>query len=368
MLRVGPQRAVFGDLRSGIPTRAADPRDLFWMRQGNRFELAVEMDVPHHLASARWCRYEVAVGFSEEGEPVSILAENLWLANRKIEDSSPEQRRIFPFPPTPPESILQTGKGPWKKIIAKTHTGNDYFRSETSDWNNQFRLGPTKSALANLPEDESRFPVSIWVKRTLMEGIQFIRLNSEAMRVPSPPGLPNSFLPDGSNLAWVVAGLATEHKEAWLKHVRTSFEDIRDIHVHDRPEDRHRYLEIEYTSGLRAPSWVVSDGTLRLLALTLLAYLPELSGLVLIEEPENGIHPRAVETTFASLSSVYGAQVLCATHSPVILSMAEPDAVLCFAKAEGGATDVVLGTEHPNLSSWKGDVDLGTLLAAGVLG
>jgi predicted ATPase len=116
------------------------------------------------------------------------------------------------------------------------------------------------------------------------------------------------------------------------------------------------------------PSWLISDGTLRLLALTLLAYLPDTSGVFLIEEPENGIHPRAVETVFQSLSSVYDAQVLLATHSPVVLSVAKPEQVLCFARTPDGATDIVRGSEHPRLREWRGETDLGTLFASGVLG
>jgi predicted ATPase len=91
-------------------------------------------------------------------------------------------------------------------------------------------------------------------------------------------------------------------------------------------------------------------------------------GIYLIEEPENGIHPRAVEVMFQSLSSVYGAQILCATHSPVVLSMAKPEQVLCFARDKTGATDIVRGTDHPRLKDWKGEVDLGTLFAGGVMG
>ena len=110
-----------------------------------------------------------------------------------------------------------------------------------------------------------------------------------------------------------------------------------------------------------------SDGTLRLLALTLPAYLPGLSGLFLIEEPENGIHPRAVETMYQSLSHVYEAQVLLATHSPVILGAVEPDQVLCFAKDESGATDIVRGDQHPALLDWQRDKP-GNSLCSGRLG
>jgi predicted ATPase len=104
------------------------------------------------------------------------------------------------------------------------------------------------------------------------------------------------------------------------------------------------------------------------MALTLPAYLPGFQGVFLVEEPENGIHPRAVETLFQSLSSVYDAQVLLASHSPVILSIAEPEQVLCFKKTEDGATDIVAGSEHPALRTWQGETSLGVLFAAGVLG
>ncbi|MCX7001966.1 MAG: ATP-binding protein, partial [bacterium] len=124
---------------------------------------------------------------------------------------------------------------------------------------------------------------------------------------------------------------------------------------------------IKYKDGLEVPSWMASDGTLRLLALTIPAYVPDFSGICLIEEPENGIHPQAVETVFRSLSSVYGAQILLATHSPVILSVAEVDKVLCFKKTPSGATDIVKGSEHPALRDWRGGVNLGTLFAGGVL-
>jgi predicted ATPase len=125
---------------------------------------------------------------------------------------------------------------------------------------------------------------------------------------------------------------------------------------------------VQYRGGLEVPSWMVSDGTLRLLALTLPAYLPEFEGIYLVEEPENGIHPRAVEAVYQSLHSVYGAQMLLATHSPVILSIADASEVLCFGKTESGATDIVRGIDHPELAEWRGETNLGVLFASGVLG
>ena len=153
-----------------------------------------------------------------------------------------------------------------------------------------------------------------------------------------------------------------------MKHVREALPDIIGITTREREEDRHRYLVLEHSNGQETPSWLVSDGTLRLLALTLLAYLPDLAGIYLIEEPENGLHPLAVETVLQSLSSVYDAQVLLTTHSPLVARLAKPDELLCLARDEVAGTDMVKGSEHPRLRDWQGSADLGTLLASGVLG
>ena len=254
----------------------------------------------------------------------------------------------------------------------KVAGGNDNFYDETGKgWDHSFKLGPRKSALGNLPEDESKFPASTWLKRLLLEGVQQFILNSLLIRKASPPGQTRGFKPDGSNLPWVIRNLqkkSPDRFQDWIAHLRTALPDIENIRTIERPDDKHRYLVICYRGGLQIPSWVASDGTLRLLALTLPAYLPDFHGVYLVEEPENGIHPTAVQTMFQSLSSVYDAQMLLATHSPVILSLADPKSVLCFAKTKDGATDIVSGNEHPALKEWKGETNLGVLFAAGVLG
>ena len=84
-----------------------------------------------------------------------------------------------------------------------------------------------------------------------------------------------------------------------------------------------------------------------------------------VEEPENGVHPAALETIYQSLSSVYNAQVLVAT-SPVLLSMAKPEQILCFSKTPEG-TAIIRGDEHPALRDWHGEASLGTMLASGSL-
>jgi predicted ATPase len=379
ILRGGLEVAVQGDPRLGIPLRAPDAKQLTWMRQGGRFELAIELSIPPERRArlknggADLCRYEMAIDVSGQ---LRIAAETLWLKPIDAPVVPPVQRSMFPEPPAPPATIVHPPRKHtpprWKKVVSRGDEAERVmFLSETSGWNNPFRLGTDKAALGSLPEDDERFPVATWFRKVLGEGVQRLVLSGEHMRRPSPPGRSRTYLPDGSNLPHVVHALETDapdrHRE-WVQHVREALPDVEGITTREREEDRHRYLVLRYRSGLEAPSWLVSDGTLRLLALTLLAYIPDLTGVYLIEEPENGIHPRAVETVFQSLSSVYGAQVLLASHSPVVASMGDLEDILCFARTKEGATDVVPGREHPQLREWRGSLDLGTLLAAGVLG
>lgn len=377
--------AFLGDLVSkGIETavreRTANFQDLTWRREGGSFELAIEARFPEalrrrlHSPELDTIRYEVALELDEESQEIQFKAETAIL---KTAHNATSAQFVFPHLGAVPTSILVGTRGHGTRaVVNKVSGGNDNFYSETysekgKGWVPAFKLGPRRCALANLPEDESKFPVATWLKSLLSEGIQQLILNSLLIRQASPPGQGRTFRPDGSNLPWVLAELErTEPKriDEWVAHLQTALPDLEGIRTVERPDDRHRYVLLRYRGGVEVPSWLASDGTLRLLALTLPAYLPDLSGVYLIEEPENGIHPRAVETMFQSLSSVYEAQILLASHSPVILSLVEPEQLLCFAKTEEGATDIVLGSDHPALAEWRGETNLGVLFASGVLG
>ncbi len=371
---------VSDGVEKAINERTRNFSDLLWSGEGNFFELAVEASIPEgkkELLKRRFdtIRYEIRIGYHHDTKQVGILEERALL--KEWRDEEPKQRPRFPREPASPQTILGgRAKHGERTILSKGEKGNDNFYSEVLEesgkgWYPSIRLGPLKSALANLHEDETRFPVSAWFKQLLGEGVQVFVLNSLAIRKASPPGQARRFKPDGSNLPWVIDDLWRADRnrfKEWLLHVQTALPEIENIKTVEREDDKHRYMKICYHGGIEVPSWMVSDGTLRLLALTLPAYLPEFKGIYLIEEPENGIHPSAVETVYQSLSSVYDAQILLATHSTVILSMAAPDRVLCFKKTESGATDIVLGSKHPSLRDWKGQPNLSVFFASGVLG
>jgi len=191
------------------------------------------------------------------------------------------------------------------------------------------------------------------------------------MRSPTPSDAKRTFQTDGSNLPIVVNALKLQYKERyrwWIAHLQTILPDLEGVSVAERPENRSLYLEVVYRGDLHVPAWLLSDGTLRLLALTLIAYLPDEDRIFMIEEPENGVHPKAIEAIFESLSSVYNGQVFLATHSPLLLGLAQPDQLLVFAKTNGGSSAIVRGSQHPILQNWQHDLSLGTLFASGVFG
>ena len=205
------------------------------------------------------------------------------------------------------------------------------------------------------------------VERTLSQ-IAKIALDSHILRRASDPFRRRRPTPD-RDLPWLVLRLKrySSRFRSWKRHLCTAISDFQDVHVKRRKDDRHVYLAVVFNGGVEVPSWALSDGTLRLLALTITAYLPEEGRTYLIEEPENGVHPLALEAIYRSLSSAYGTQVLITTHSPVLLACTEPKELLCFSKHDG-ETQITRGDEHPHLRHWHSAADVDLLFAPEVLG
>jgi len=368
-------------LQSGVGEavrrRARSIRELTWRMQSDEFEIAVEFRIPERIQQKldekySLVRYEVRVGVGEDGT-LTLPVENLWLVHEKKRNSNPAESRIRSLPPGTivQEPRKRTPAG-YRKIMGRTADGQKvWIGSEITRWNFHLGIKSDRAGLTMIPEEEERFPVSEWFRRMLMEGVQFLQLNSSAMRWACRPDAPRTFQPDGSNLPIVVEMLGEKHPKQlkrWVQHLRTVLPEIKDVLVKERGEDNHRYLVVETFDGKFLPSWLLSDGTLRLFALTLLAYLPGEKGIYVIEEPENGVHPHALEAVYQSLSSVYEGQVLCATHSPILLNMANLEELLCFSRTEDGATTIVSGDQHPLLKHWQEKTALGDLLASGILG
>lgn len=113
----------------------------------------------------------------------------------------------------------------------------------------------------------------------------------------------------------------------------------------------------------------LSDGSLRFIALaTLLAQPYQLRpSVILIDEPELGLHPFAI-TMLASLvkQASKKTQVIVSTQSPMLLDHFDPENVLVADRVEGGTTLHRLETDP--LKAWLEDYSLGQLWEKNELG
>lgn len=128
-----------------------------------------------------------------------------------------------------------------------------------------------------------------------------------------------------------------KHYEAARRTVRTLVPGIDELEV-SLNETRGQLELWVHQDGIAYSSRVVSEGTLRVLALAILAVDPWAGSLVAFEEPESGVHPRRVELIADMLHSLtveQRRQVVVATHSPLFC-----DAVL--RKAQNGTGDIGL--------------------------
>lgn len=106
----------------------------------------------------------------------------------------------------------------------------------------------------------------------------------------------------------------------------------------DQDERRETYtLMVTDKNGTSYPARALSDGTLRFLALTIMSKDPGLTGVLCLEEPENGIHPQriplildlmrriAVDPNYPVDDANPLRQVIINTHSPWVVQLARPD-------------------------------------------
>ena len=156
-------------------------------------------------------------------------------------------------------------------------------------------------------------------------------------------------LRNGANLSAWLMWLQTNSPEAFGRInevLRDLFEDIS--HVKTTPMQDGKVFFAVQEKGLKRPIpvWQGSDGLLVLTALLSLIYSPpEFSGtLYCIEQPENHLHPRLLETLVALLRQVRQeirdakgspVQIIVTTQSPYLVDQMEIDEIIWIEKLNG---------------------------------
>jgi predicted ATPase len=245
----------------------------------------------------------------------------------------------------------------FKQLFMKYGRRTPWLTTGESDGKRSFKINqdgrkgrtrPAEAAEATVLSSitSAEFP-HLYALREEMRSWRFLQLDPNALRRPSPTTAALELEPDGANLATVLARIQAE--TATQTRPKGDLADIAadltslipgvvGVSIEEDEKNREYRIDIDMRDGHHFSSRVVSDGTLRVLALLTLLHDPKHRGLVCFEEPENGVHPFRLKAMIERLRELVTdptseevdeqeplSQMLLNSHSPVVLSCLEKD-------------------------------------------
>lgn len=226
---------------------------------------------------------------------------------------------------------------------------------------------PQSFSASNLPRtllstvNATESPTALLARRE-MQSWRLLQLEPSSLRRPDDFMTPPGMRPDGSHLPATLYALAhsespesTDDHDTWVYEqialrLTDLIDDVYEVSI-DRDERRQLLtLQVQDKNGTTYPARSLSDGTLRFLALAVLALDPSAQGVICLEEPENGIHPEriaamlellqdiAVDVTRSVAKDNPLRQVIVNTHSPAVVHLVPPESLL-IAETEQAIRD-----------------------------
>ena len=171
----------------------------------------------------------------------------------------------------------------------------------------------------------------------------------------------------GANLALVLSHFRGKNKRQLVTALQKLFEGIVDINCPVAGGTVALFLEEAGNRTISATR--LSDGTLRYLCLLAILLHPEPPPVIVIEEPELGLHPDLLPTVANLLVSASGrSQLIVTTHSDVLVDALTdtPESVIVTEK-HNGQTEM-RRLDKAELAKWLKDYTLGNLWSSGQIG
>lgn len=368
--------------------RPADPQALFWDggAAGNRrMKLAAEMIVASEVdddfgrvvkPTATFLRYELELEYRQPDirEPmqmgrIALLREHLGYI--RVSDAA--------------------SKMPWRHskrefrdaIIFNRRQGTAYISTTDEEGigivnvhqDGGSRGQPRKSPARRAPRTvvsttTTSDDPTILAARREMQQWRMLALEPSAMRTPDGVSDPSSVASNGAHLAAALYRMrSTQSEDAYAEvaAAASALTDVRDVTVDYDLKRELLTLSARLGDGLLLPARNLSDGTLRFLALCIMANDAEYGGLICMEEPENGIHPArmnamvdlvrelAVDPSAAPGDDNPFRQVIVNTHSPYFVQLQRADDLVlalpsAVRRGDSTATTVRL---LPMQDSWR---------------
>jgi predicted ATPase len=177
---------------------------------------------------------------------------------------------------------------------------------------------------------------------------------------------------DGANLSSVLYLLRVKHESHYrlivdtIRMVAPFFDDF-DLHPSQFNEDKIRLRWRERSTDASSGPEALSDGTLRFICLTTLLLQPEPPPLIIIDEPELGLHPAAITLVASMLRGVATrAQVIACTQSVTFVNQFEPAEIIVVDREEGQSVFRRLTEEQ--VKGWLDEYALGDLWEKNIIG
>ena len=196
-------------------------------------------------------------------------------------------------------------------------------------------------------------------------------LRLEASRLIQPsltaPGL-TGMAPDGSGLHLALANIALNDPNLW-KHLQDDLVQIiptihRLRHTKATPNQPNALL-FDTVGGESLLATQVSEGTLLVLGLLAALHAPDRPNLVLLDDLDRGLHPKAQRELIALLRGLLEAhphlQIVATTHSPYMLDCMATNEVRMTVLRDDGSTVCAPLTSHPQFEKWKDEMTPGEM-------
>jgi predicted ATPase len=178
--------------------------------------------------------------------------------------------------------------------------------------------------------------------------------------------------PDAANLAAFLHRLRVEDEGAYkrivaaIQQVAPFFEDFQ-LRADPLAPDSMQLEWREKGSDAYFNGHALSDGTLRFVCLATLLLQPQPPSLVLIDEPELGLHPFAITQLAAMLqSAATRTQVLVGTQSVTLVNQLDPADIIVVDRTDGPSS--FRRIEPDEVAAWADEYALGELWEKNVLG
>ncbi len=389
--------------------RTGDIRSLFHRvgeRYDDRMDFEVEMIVPKEgfddlgqkaVASQTFLRYTVSLGY--RGDDNSSSAGRLVILREDLAYVKRGDAR---------DHLAFMGKSDaWLHSAVQGARRAPFISTETQEEGCVIKVhqdggssGKPRTLLAaNLPRtalsaaNAAESPTATMARRE-MESWRLLQLEPSKLRSPDPFTAPKRLAEDGSHLPATLYRLAraatrenrNRDADAASQRVYSQLanrlseliDDVKEVFV-DRDERRELFtIMVQDAVGTTHPARSLSDGTLRFLALAVLALDPDEKCLICLEEPENGIHPARISAMLELLQDIVTdverpvdednplRQVIVNTHSQAVISQVPDDSLLMAELRE----HVLQGERFKALAcspvrdTWRSKVDDGKVRAA----